>query len=287
MDKEFVKLTDKLDYEITKRANKSMKDLYKLQSSNLEALTTELAKVILDYPIEDNLLQLSKREKAKIRTQLNEEIVNSLKTEGKYEEAVMLDVLSNSAKEKNNTNSYVMNLGKNMGLKKLTSKQTANIVNQRVDGMLWSKRLWNNKVGMERTLKKEMKKLLDGKTDIGSIKKIVRSKYEQNAYNTSRLVNNELARVQSTVNDVFAEEHNIRQQMFMATLDESTSDECESYDGKVFDVDDPSKPEIPVHVNCRCTYVNVINDWKPTVRKDNITKEYGNWSKFEDWESME
>ena len=46
---------------------------------------------------------------------------------------------------------------------------------------------------------------------------------------------------------------------FVATLDERTTEECEGFDGTVWNYDDPEAPIPPLHVNCRSTIIPVIN----------------------------
>ena len=62
-------------------------------------------------------------------------------------------------------------------------------------------------------------------------------------------------------------------------------DECAEYDGKYYDIDDDSKPDIPLHPNCRCLYINVspVENWKPTKRKDNSSKEIIDYEDYNDW----
>lgn len=46
---------------------------------------------------------------------------------------------------------------------------------------------------------------------------------------------------------------------FTTRKDERVCPICQPLDGKRFDMDDPTKPEIPVHHNCRCRYLEVRN----------------------------
>lgn len=46
---------------------------------------------------------------------------------------------------------------------------------------------------------------------------------------------------------------------FTTRKDERVCPICSPLDGKRFDFDDPSKPDIPVHPNCRCRYLEVKN----------------------------
>lgn len=45
-----------------------------------------------------------------------------------------------------------------------------------------------------------------------------------------------------------------RPRMQFVASGDNTCDECASYDGKVYDKDDPDAPELPIHPNCDCEY---------------------------------
>jgi len=54
-------------------------------------------------------------------------------------------------------------------------------------------------------------------------------------------------------------ENNVREVSFTAALSDRTCEECMSLDGKVFEISNiPPDALIPVHPNCRCTYIPVI-----------------------------
>lgn len=283
MKSKYEELVLLLQDEIFKRVDKNMKSAYKKQAADRNTLLTVVGEVVVGNNVEDNVLKLDSKSRTDIKKRLDGVVVSALREQGRLEKQLIKEVLSGSAEDRFNVNSYVMSVGRSMKVKKLSSEKVADIVNKAISGKRWDKRLWDNKRGMEKVLKREIKNLVDGKTDINSVDKIIRSKYGQNAYNSKRLVNTELARVQDGANEEFAREHGIQKQVFMATLDNSTSDKCAALDGQEFDIDDSSKPDIPLHPNCRSVLVNVIDNWEPSVRKDNITKEYGNWSSYKEW----
>ena len=76
----------------------------------------------------------------------------------------------------------------------------------------------------------------------------------------------------------------VEQVMWSATLDMKTCSECGDLDGKIFDINDPGKPENPLHLNCRCCWMNVpYEGWSPTQRRDNETKEIIPYTTYNKW----
>lgn len=102
---------------------------------------------------------------------------------------------------------------------------------------------------------------------------------------TTRLVRNEVVRVQNAANEQFFKDNNdFKNLLYSATLDSKTCEKCASDDGKVFKVDE-DRPELPRHVNDRCTYILLPNkNYRPDLRIDNETKETINYQTYEELE---
>ena len=57
---------------------------------------------------------------------------------------------------------------------------------------------------MAKVIKKEMKDFLQGNTNVNDIYKVVKDRFNQSAYITRRLVQNEVGRVQNEANELWA-----------------------------------------------------------------------------------
>ena len=44
---------------------------------------------------------------------------------------------------------------------------------------------------------------------------------------------------------------------FSAELGKNCCKACQENHGKIFEADDPERPEIPLHPNCRCKYIPI------------------------------
>lgn len=284
MNKVYEDLILKFTEEIFKRADKACNSIYKMQAKDLDDILNKIANVLLKYTISDSNLDLSDREKAKLRKEFNSVISNISDSQFKNEKGLMENILETSAKDKYYTNTYVMEIGISFKLQRVTDKQIKEIVDKAIKGELWSDRLWDNKKELEKNLNIEIERFLTGKTNVNKIKKVVKDRFNQNAYNTRRLVQTEVAKCQNEANNVFAQEHGVSEQMFTATLDNRTSNFCRKHDGEIYKIDDVNKPFIPVHPFCRSCYINIpYVNWQPKSRKDNITKENIDYKTYNEW----
>ena len=98
-----------------------------------------------------------------------------------------------------------------------------------------------------------------------------------------RLVNTEVARaVNAGQMDIYRESGVVGKVMWTATLEDNTCDYCADMDGKIFDLDKAPNPL--AHPMCRCCLVPVVDDWTPTKRADNQTKENIDYVTYNEWE---
>lgn len=269
--------------DIYDKNEEKLKEAYKGQIGNRDDLLSKIAKILLSYNIADNILNINAADKKKLYLELSDLIVANIKSELESETNLIKEILTSVGKEKFNTNNYIYSLGADFNLTQLSDEALEKIINTKVDDKLWSDRLYTNKNDMCVTLQGEVEKFLKGETNVNQIEQKIIAKYDTNAHETKRLVQDNICRVQEGANDIWQHEHNIKYVMYMATLDGKVCSRCAQYDTKVFDTD--KKPvEIPRHPFCRCVYVSLPNkDWHPKMRLDNETKKNVDWQSYEEW----
>ncbi|NFG58176.1 phage head morphogenesis protein [Clostridium botulinum] len=271
--------------ELYNKADEQLKEAFKQQLSNRDDIFKEIGKVVLSYNISDSSLSIGSTEKKKLKEKLSKVIRDKIQEELGNETKLTDGILKSTGKEKYNINNYLHDIGMNVSwnIKPADDETLKNVINTKVDNKLWSDRLWDNKNALQKDLKLEINDFLNGKTSVNEIEAKIKKKYNANAYNTKRLVQDNVARVQESMNDVWREEHNIKRVLYMATLCHNTCGNCGQYDGKDYPVD--KKPVfLPQHCFCHCTYVNIPSaDWRPKMRIDNEIKENINWQCFEEW----
>ncbi|MFR5643167.1 MAG: minor capsid protein [Clostridium paraputrificum] len=229
--------------DIYKSSEEGLKEVYKEQEENKENILKEIAMILLTYTIVDNVLSLNKKEKDSCYNKLSKLILSMFGAEIKISTETINNILIDAA-EKN---------FKYYGLKD-NKRFIEKLVNEHYRGLKFSDRVWNNGNDVSKILHKEIKDFLDGKINANQIKSHIEKRFDVNKYNVKRLVNTEIARIESKVTENYFKEYGIKKVRYNACLC-NTCDKCMSDHNKVFNVDDSNRPSLPRHPNCQCFYV--------------------------------
>ena len=274
-----------LTNEIYEKYSKQIDEVAKIQKKSKQTILDEIAMIILEYTVTNEAMDISIQDKAKLKKQMNELINDVFKDEYKIEKDAITSNLIDVAKDSYYSSCYIYGLGISYTLKPVKQNVLNKIINKKIDGKTYSNRIWNNKNKIAKMLKKEINDFLNGNTDINSISKNIKNKFDIDYNVSNRLVRTEIAKVQCEANEVWAKEHNIKKQLFCATLDKRTSKICQSLDGKIYDFDDEDKKIPPLHPNCRSCLIDMVEGWKPKTRIDNETKQNINYQTYLEWKN--
>ena len=271
--------------EIYEKYSKQIDEVAKIQKKSKQTILDEIAMIILEYNVTNEAMDISISEKAELKKQMNKLINDVFKGEYESEKDIITSTLNNVAKDSYYSSCYIYGLGVSYELKPVKQNILNKIINKKIDGKTYSSRIWNNKNKVAKMIKKEINDFLNGKTDINSISKNIKNRFDVNYNVSNRLVRTEVAKVQCEANEVWAKEHNIKKQLFCATLDRKTSKICQSLDGKIYDFYDKNKKIPPLHPNCRSCLIDIVDGWKPKTRLDNETKQNINYQTYSEWKN--
>lgn len=164
----------------------------------------------------------------------------------------------------------------------LSPKTIDAAVNTKFKEEMFSDRIWTNKADMIDKLQGGIIEAMNGKTTIDKLASDIKNTFNVSAYDSSRLVRTENARIQIQGSKDIGESAGVTQVMWSATLDGLTCAEDAELDGKYFPIDEA--PECPAHPNCRCDLINVpYEGWTPTQRKDNETGDLIDYADYNNW----
>ncbi|MFL0251401.1 minor capsid protein [Clostridium neuense] len=268
-------------------ADQQMQTTYKNQKDHLTELHKFIGLMYIKYAVEGLLNKLTLQQRKSIIGDVDSTLKAMAKDMGQTQVDNVTNILKHNYSDTYYKNAYVMDSGLKVDLKFdiLKDEYINAAVNNPIDGEIFSKRIWDNTADVADKLKQSIIDAMNSDTTIDAIGKDIQEIFNVNAYNAQRLVNTENARVQSQAIDDIAASTGVKKQIYSATLDNKTSEECAALDGHLFDVDDPDKVVPPEnHPNCRCVLINVpFDDWQPSVRKDNDSKEVIDYTDYNNW----
>ena len=283
IDHTYQKLIEDIKVQAETYSDLQMKSVYAGQKVALDKLHSLLGTLYIKYGV-NGLLKMNASQKGSIG--IDKMLIDMGKQLGNDEIEKVTSILSTVYSDTYYKNIYTMNKSFKVDLKFDILKKV-NIdaaVNSKLDGELFSKRIWDNKADLIDKVHSSLLEAFKGNTTIDAIAKQVKDAFSVTAYESSRLVSTENSRIQSQASIDMAIDTGVEQHMWSATLDAKTNEEDASYDQKVYDIGDPDEPENPLHPNCRCCWINIpYKGWTSTQRRDNSTGEDISYTNYADW----
>lgn len=281
----FIKNIEKFAEHLNSIGDKELYNLLKNQKNNLDTLLNEVAKVVLKYKVSNEYLSISTTEQLKVYSNLSKIIDELIEQEKRLEKNALGDLLVSIGNDKYYSNTFLLSLGTKTDIKKVNKTVLNKIINKTINGKNYSDRYGINKSNVAKSLKYEVKQLLNGNSSINLIQDTLKKRYNVNAAWSKRLISNEISRVQIEVNEQWQKDNDIEWVMWSATLDEKTSLICQELDTKTWNTKESyPKPIENSHVGCRCCLISLPSaDYKPSSRLNNITKENVEWQDYKNW----
>ena len=148
--------------------------------------------------------------------------------------------------------------GVNTVLPKKTLKM---LMQQPWSGANFSERIWGNSEALGKVLKQEIIQSFMQGVSVKDLSDRIEKRFENDRYNTERLVRTELNYAFNQTTKLSYEEAEIEEYEFLAEIDSRTSESCKKLNGKKFKVKDAragvNYP--PMHPHCRSTTVAVLD----------------------------
>lgn len=139
------------------------------------------------------------------------------------------------------------------------AKQVANQI-WCADGKSWSQRVWNNMDELQQTLNDSLIDCVVGGKKTTELKKTLMEKFNVNYRRAETLVRTEMAHIETQAAKDRYKNYGIDKVKVLVDTDSRTCDICAKLENKEFDIN--AKMPIPVHPNCRCCIVPVVEEQK-------------------------
>lgn len=223
--------TDKeeLDFieSLYNEADKQIKEVYKEQKNNRDELLKQIATIMLNFTILNDLMKLSRTDKQKEYYKLSKIVTKYARIQYATQNGVIEDILTSTVNKTFDFYSY------NVGLKDVRA-----IIGKNFKGVHFSNRIWENESNVAKHLHKQVNDFLNGKINVNQIKRNIENTYNASAYNAKRLVETEVNRCEDESFKRFCRETGVKKVMRNEILDMATCSECEGLNGIIYDLDD-------------------------------------------------
>ena len=158
-------------------------------------------------------------------------------------------------------------------------------------GRHYSSRLWSNRTKLKNAMVEELTQMLIRGEGVKETSKALSKRLNADLKNCIRLIQTEHSYFMGESTAKAYEEMNVEKYQFLATLDNRTSEICQSLDGKVFNLKDRvvGVNASPMHVSCRsCEIPHIDNDYSTRFARDSKGKRieidasvtYKEWAKI-------
>ena len=270
---EFVKLRADID----KATQKEIKTILRRYKYSQDKIINEVSALILNNMSGDGKILLSPNLVAEVR----QSVTNNLNDLSNYQIDFVTDIVEDVY------TTAVQKTAKLIGLKTdwnlVRQEMIDRAVNTPINGKWFSNRIWDNTNDLANRIYNDVIDCVKNGEQPKRIIKRIKDDYGVSAYQAKRLVNTEVAKVVNAAQlDIYRDSGVVEKVMWTATLETNTCETCAELDGKEFDLD--KVPHCPQHPNCLCCLVPVVDDWKPTKRADNLTKENIDYVTRKEWD---
>lgn len=172
--------------------------------------------------------------------------------------------------------------GFNIDFTMLNTTITDSVLLEKFESKTFSERVWDNTAKLAVKAEQAVNKAVTYGESTEKLSRKLKKEFNSGFYEASRVINTETARaVTAGQMNAYKNSGVVKWVMWDATLESNTCQHCSEKDGDKYEIDEA--PDIPDHPNCRCCLIPVVDDWTPTVKIDNESKEIVDYQNYDDW----
>ena len=133
------------------------------------------------------------------------------------------------------------------------------VLNQRWSGSSYSERVWSNTSNLAARVKESITNMIVKGSSTEDIKKALMKEFNVGYSYADRLIRTEASYTYNKASIEGYKQAGVAEVEFLAESD--CCEDCAEHSGKRFNVGE--EPQLPIHPNCRCCYIPVVNLDKP------------------------
>lgn len=246
-------------------------DLLRVYRRNLDDVRDQIAKIYARYTV-DGKLNLSSEQRYNVLLQLERQLSEQMQELGEKTVNKTTEILTDVYNESYAKTAFVIDKGTQafQSFSLLKPEIVKAAVTAPIEGKTFSNRIWANVDDLAVRVKRDVEKALIQGQSVEKLARSIKSTFGSAAYQAKRVISTETARaVSAAQNEIYRTSGVVRRVMWDATLDRKTNEEDSALDGKMWDMNE-THPMPPLHPNCRCCLIPVVDGWKPTNKRENI-----------------
>ena len=213
-------LIPKLNDSIYRKAEKNISPILQAYKRSLDEVRTEIAKIYVEYAV-DGELKIGKRQRYTTLKQLEKQLLEQGQELGLIDVGHTTQILSDVYEESYYKTAFILDKGIEAGIDfaLLKPEFVKAAVNMPIEGKMFSDRIWANKDLLVNRVRQTVEQGMIQGTSIDKLARAVKNEFGRSAYESRRLVVNELARCQSQAQkEIYEESGVVERVMWVATL---------------------------------------------------------------------
>ena len=271
-------------------ANKQSEELFRAFAKSLREIRKEIGLIYGKYTVYTVVgeLDITRKERVKALRTLERKLLGQARELARIEDNITTNILKNVGMDAGIRTAYAIEKGIDtvIDLKFLNPKTIEKVMSTKIDGKTFSDRIWTNKELVVKRVKRDIELALIKGEPISELTKQLQKNFGSSAFESRRLIHNEVKNVQIEVQEELYEQSEVVSRiLWIATLDDRTRDDHQDYDGQTWAIDEPH-PSPKDYVACRCTLAPVIEGWNPEKRRENTAGrkeiDYTSYSKWKE-----
>lgn len=283
LEKEILKIRIALE----KETNKDIRKILIQQKRELENMRKITGNIYMKYADDEGIIDLNFSQRFNEMKKVEKEIVKSRNTIAETTIAIVAASLLKSYVDSYYKTANIIDKGIEVGInyKLLRPEFVESVLKANFEGMTYSDRIWKNTDKLANKLYDVIGRGISEGTSVRKLSKGIKDAFGTSSFEAQRLVRDQMARVVSEAQDqIYHDSGVVSELLFVATLDDRTSETCQGLDGNRYLLTD-NYPKIPedTHIMCRSCYVPIVDGYSPKTRRDNITKENIPYQNYHDW----
>jgi SPP1 gp7 family putative phage head morphogenesis protein len=266
----FQKEMIKIKEESEKYGIKNTKQILQLFKRNQDEVLSKIGKIYLKY-MSDNGLNISDYQRYTVLTEIEKQLRKGLEALSENQTKITYDTLKEVYEETYYKSAFLIEKGvtatTNFALLKPEFVRAA--IERPIKGVHFSESIWKNTDNLAKRVISDVEKALIQGVSPEKLARSIKTDFGSTAYEAKRLVNTEVSKsVMYAQDQVYQDSGVVKEVLWDATLEDNTCDICASLDGNTYDKN--NHPDLPVHPNCRCTIIGLVDGWKPTSKRENV-----------------